>query len=117
MPEDQKPFVHQDGTATPTAAASPGELLRPARLKRLAHEMAFVAQADLTAGQRLTADVAGEILDLLQDPSLNTTMTALVALEPGDRALVSDVATMLLTAGNRRHRVVVELRALLEKLS
>ena len=118
MPEEQKPFIHQAGAAIPPKAVS--DLLKPGVLAG----MQVMLEAFEKAGMVILRDdraaalkVGIELAKLLRHPTLNATLSATVLLEPSDQALVSDVATLLHSSGNRRHRVVAELRALLEKLS
>lgn len=103
MPEDQKPFVHRDGSATPPVATDWQRLLTPDALKRQIRETRSTRSPD-----------AERTLQLLLQPPINATVATMTELEPVPQAVVSSVAIALARAGTRRHRLLLELRAVLE---
>ena len=119
MPEDQKPFIHQDGTSTPPSPTPAGVLLRPTALAALveAFETDIAIMSDL-ALPSLTEDLrtrrrAIETVQLLQEPRVNTTVEALKRLTPNLQALVSDMAIALVLDGDG-HKLATALRKLIE---
>ena len=124
MPEEQTPFVHQDGTTTPSATTPVAELLQPGSLAALVgHLEADVAnirelyapdelagaEADLSRIQRTI-----HALQLLQEPRVNMTVGALKLLAPSMQALVSDVAIALATNTKGQQHLANALRKLIE---
>ena len=119
MPEDQKPFIHQDGTSTPPGRTPVGVLLRPTALATLveAFETDIAIISDL-AQPSLNEDLrirrrAIETVQLLQEPRVNTTVEALKRLTPNLQALVSDMAIALVLDGDG-HKLANALRKLIE---
>jgi len=121
MTEDQKPFIHQDGTSTPPGPTRVTELLHTSNLAKLVRLLADdeeiiqsldnVALADELLWRRRAIDV----VQLLQEPRVNTTVTALKALDPSMQALVSDVAIALVVASpGSRQTLANALRKLIE---
>jgi|GEM_PF-858472 len=131
MPEDQKPFVHQDGSTTPAPGRTPAaKLLAPGALasqvRELQRELAMRERLypGWIAGGRLKQGSAGDqlrtlgqaikSLQLLQEPSLNATVTAMKSLTPDMQALVSDIALELATPSLGRQNLANDLRKRLE---
>lgn len=120
MPEDQKPFIHQDGTTTLPAPAPAGVLLHTTALATLveAFEADIAIISDL-ALPSLNEDLrvrrrAIETVQLLQEPRVNTTVEALKMLDPSMQALVSDIAIALATNIAGRQNLANALRKLIE---
>lgn len=120
MPEDQKPFIHQDGTSTPPGPTPAGALLHTTALATLveAFETDVAIMHDL-ALPSLNEDLrirrrAIETVQLLQEPRVNMTVTALKALDPSMQALVSDVAIALSLDPVGRQSLANALRKLVE---
>ncbi len=130
MPEDQKPFIHQDGTSTPPGRTPAAKLLDTSALavqvRELQREQAL--RKRLYPGWvdtgRLLPGVADEQLrilgraiesvQLLQEPRVNTTVGALKLLTPSMQALVSDVAIALTTNPAGQQNLANALRKLIE---
>lgn len=120
MPEEQKPFIHQDGTSTPPGPTPAAELLHTsaqAKLVRLLEDdeaiiksLDTVALADDLKNRRR----AIETVRILQEPRVNTTVTALKTLDPSMQALVSDIAIALSTNASGRQNLANALRKLIE---
>ncbi len=127
MPEEQQPFLHEDGSMTPAEGATLEAFLRPSILEALAKSLRVMASGcrrnavgrlfELLSRQAMGLDAAATILDGLRVPVINATVTALVALPPDIQGIVSSAAAQLLEAGPSRHRLVRELRAVLERKS
>ena len=120
MPEDQKPFIHQDGTSTPPGPTPAAELLHTGALAKLVRlledDEAIIKSLDTVA---LAEDLksrrrAIETVQILQEPRVNTTVTALKTVDPSMQALVSDTAITLSTAANGRQNLANALRKLIE---
>ena len=127
MSEDQKPFVHQDGTTTPPAGTPVvSELLQPTSIAALVVELErdveFVRK--MPSGEQ-TLDMVTEAeisrlrrtihtLQLLQEPRINMTVGALKLLAPSMQALVSDVAIALATNTKGQQHLANALRKLIE---
>lgn len=124
MPEDQKPFVHQDGTTTPPATPPVAELLSKLSLAGQLHELRVRREyrQRLVELRRLDGDAdaernlsrAIESIQLLQEPRVNMTVCALKALNPSMQALVSDVAIALATNAKNQQHLANALRKLIE---
>lgn len=130
MPEEQTPFVHQDGSATPAHGRTPAaRLLGPllgGQVSELQRELALrerlypgwinngrLRVATASDQLRLIA-LAIESLQLLQEPRVNTTVVALKRLTPDMQALVSDIAIELATPSLGRQNLANDLRKRLE---
>jgi len=120
MPEEQKPFIHQDGTSTPSGPTPAGVLLHTTALATLveAFETDIAIISDL-ALPSLNEDLrirrrAIETVQLLQEPRVNTTVEALKMLDPSMQALVSDIAIGLATNPAGRQNLANALRKLVE---
>lgn len=128
MPEEQKPFIHQDGTTSPATPTPSAELLNTTALAKLvllleddesiissmdtvglSDEMKIALSDELKTRRR-----AIETAQLLQESRVNTTVTALKALDPSMQALVSDVAIALATNPAGRQNLANALRKLIE---
>lgn len=123
MPEDQKPFVHQNGTSTPPGPTPAGTLLHATALATLieAFETDVAIMRDL-ALPSLNEDLrirrrAIETVQLLQEPRVNTTVEALKMLSPSMQALVSDMAIALATNLKGQQALANALRRLIEARS
>lgn len=123
MPDEQKDF---DAELPPIATMLQPDKLsliadharRAAELaRRTAANGATGEQADIMLRHAVTMEAVAELLEVLRVPAINTTVAALLALAPDMQGIVSGAAVQLLEAGPRRHRLVLELRAVLEKTS
>ncbi|MCX7366788.1 MAG: hypothetical protein NTV97_33930 [Alphaproteobacteria bacterium] len=119
MPEDQKPFVHQDGSTTPSidkpATLSVGVLSN--LINHMSHARAQNALGDQRTREARQApyDQIIAILRLLKHPSLNSAVVALGTLEPADASVVVDVAMAVMEAGTaKRAKLIRALRVALE---
>lgn len=125
MPDEQKPV--EDGTTSPARLATLSALLRPATLDALSKHLRAVAEGsrrnatgslyELLSRSAFSLDAAATVLDWQRTPVINSTLAALNELPPDVQGIVSSVAVQLLEAGPSRHRLVLELRAVLEKTS
>lgn len=120
MPEDQKPFIHQNGASTPPGPTPAGTLLHTTALATLieAFETDVAVMRDL-ALPSLNEDLrirrrAIETVKLLQEPRVNTTVEALKMLNPSMQALVSDMAITLATNLSGQQNLANALRKLIE---
>jgi len=120
MPEDQKPFIHQNGTATPPGPTPAAELLHTSALAKLMavleDDEKIIKSLDTVAlgDELLSRRRAIETVQLLQEPRVNTTVAALKLLAPSMQALVSDVAIVLATRGKDQQNLANALRKLIE---
>lgn len=121
MPEQQEPFIHQDGK-TILRRPRPGELTSNA-LARLVNALGELRQREGQGDPRL-ANARREplaftiaILAMLREPNFNSAAIGFAALPPAEAALIGDLAATLLATGTARPRLVQELRALLERYS
>jgi hypothetical protein len=127
MPEEQVPFIHEDGTRSPAVVAGLNAFLRPTTLEALVKSLRNMAEGsrrnangslfELLTRSAFALDAAATILEWERTPSINSTIAALLLLPPNEQAIVSDAAVQLLEAGAKRHRLVLELRTVLEKAS
>lgn len=120
MPEEQKPFIHQDGTATPAGPTPAATLLHTSALARLVRlledDEAIIRSLDTVAlaDELLYRRQAIATVQILREPRVNTTVAALKALDPSMQALVSDVAIALSTNPTARQSLADALRKLVE---
>lgn len=127
MPEDQKPFVHQDGTTTlPASTPVVSELLQPTSIAALVVELERdvefareMPDGDQTLDMVLESEISRlrrtiHTLQLLQEPRVNMTVGALKLLAPSMQALVSDVAIALATKTKGQQQLANALRKLIE---
>lgn len=127
MPEDQKPFVHQDGTTTlPASTPVVRELLQPTSIAALVVELERdvefareMPDGDQTLDMVLESEISRlrrtiHTLQLLQEPRVNMTVGALKLLAPSMQALVSDVAIALATNTKGQQQLANALRKLIE---
>lgn len=120
MPEEQKPFIHQDGTSTPPGPTPAAGLLHTSALaklvKLLEDDEAIIKSLDTVAlaDELLYRRRAIETVQILQEPRVNTTVTALKTLDPSMQALVSDIAIALSTNANGRQNLANAPRKLIE---
>jgi hypothetical protein len=135
MTEPQTPFVHQDGTTTPADVMQLGKLLIPHSLAGQVgalDDQIHYCEVGLGAlredgGDPAQIDAEQEIIDELkrarsvllelQAPTLNAAASAIVLLPPADAALIGEIATAILGAGNRRPKLLLALRAAMESAS
>lgn len=119
MPEEQKPFVHRDGSTTP--ATDKPVVLSVGVLSNLVNHMSH-ARAQNALGDPRTRDARQApyeqviaILRLLKQPGLNSAVVALGTLEPADASVVVDVAVAVMEAGAaKRAKLIRALRVALE---
>ncbi|MBX9944925.1 MAG: hypothetical protein K2Y40_12655 [Reyranella sp.] len=130
MPEEQTPFVHQDGSTSPPGRTTADKLLAPYGLKNqvaeLHRERAMRARLypGWVAAGRLKADVADaqldtlgraiETLQLLQEPRINALVLGMKALTPDYQTLVADILLALSVPGIGRQQLAVDLRKRIE---
>lgn len=120
MPEDQKPFTHQDGTSTPPGPTPAAGLLHTSALAMLVRllkdDEAMIKSLDTVAlaDELVYRRRAIETVQILQEPRVNTTVTALKTLDPSMQALVSDIAIALSTRVTGRQNLANALRKLIE---
>lgn len=127
MPEDQKPFVHQDGATTlPASTPVVSELLQPTSIAALVVELERdvefareMPDGDQTLDMVLESEISRlrrtiHTLQLLQEPRVNMTVGALKLLAPSMQALVSDVAIALATNTKSQQQLANALRKLIE---
>ena len=122
MPEEQKPFIHQDGTYSPPAPTPAAELLATNALAAIVR--AFRDGEEAIRGLALPSKdedrelrILGraiETVQILQEPRVNTTVGALILLGPSMQALVSDIAIALATDPNGQQNLANGLRKLIE---
>ena len=130
MPEEQEPFVHQDGTSTPPGRTPADKLLAPFALKNqvaeLQRERAMRARlypgwvaagrlkADTADAQLATLGRAVETLQLLQEPRINALVQGMKALTPDQQTLVADIVLAIATPGIGRQQLAIDLRKRIE---
>lgn len=131
MPENQKPFVHEDGTSTPAPGRTPaGKLLTTFALKQQVNEL----EREKAMRERLypgwiragrlnpaTADLqldtlgrAIETLQLFQEPRINALVLGMKALTPTEQTLVADIVLAIATPGIGRQQLMNDLRKRIE---
>jgi len=131
MPEEQTPFVHQDGSTTPEPGrTSADKLLAPFALKNqvaeLQRERAMRARLypgwvdagrlkrDVADAQLATLGRAIETLQLLQEPRINALVQGMKALTPDQQTLVADIVLAIATPGIGRQQLMNDLRKRIE---
>lgn len=131
MPEDQKPFVHQDGTSTPAAGHTPLEtLLSPTSLQNqiawLRRERTSRASVILTLMRTHSLDpdvgdnylvayeYAIETLQLLQEPRTNALLLSMARMTPDQQTLVADIVLAIATPDSGRQQLMNDLRKRIE---
>lgn len=125
MPEEQKPFIHQDGTSTPPGPTPIARLLNTGALARQVNDLQreqdrrlrSVADRGFTTSDDYSLILLGrsiECLQLLQEPRVNTTVGALKRLSPNLQALISDIAVAFVTEASGHPKLVKDLRKLIE---
>ena len=131
MPEPQKPFVHQDGTATPLPGRTPVEQLlsiaslgnqvreleREAGMRRRLYPV-WVDRKKITQAvadvQERQLQLAIESLQLLKEPTINAGVLAMKGLQPSYQALVVDIALALVgSVGGHQQQLANDLRKLI----
>ena len=131
MPEEQKPFLFEDGTTSPATGRTPaakllgtGELA--AQVRELQRERAMRARLypgwiDNGRLKKATADDqernlarAIESLQLLQEPSVNTVVATMKTLTPDLQSLLADIAMAIAMPGIGRHNLAIDLRKRIE---
>lgn len=131
MPEEQKPFVHQDGTSTPAPGRTPADKLLPSfalkkQIDELQREKAMRARLypgwvhagrlkALTADEQLdTLGRAIETLQLLQEPRINALVQGMKTLTPDQQTLTADIVLAIATPGIGRQQLMNDLRKRIE---
>ena len=125
MPEDQKPFIHQDGKSTAPGPTPIARLLNTGALARQVNDLQreqdrrlqSVAERGFTTSDDYSLILlvrSIECLQLLQEPRINTTVGALKRLSPNLQALVSDIAVALVTEASGHLKLANSLRKLIE---
>ena len=119
MPEEQKPYVHQDGSTTP--AAAPAVDLSPHALANLINHMTYARGQNALGDPRTRAarqepyDQVIAILRLLRRPDVNSALVAIDHLDPVEASAVVDVATAMMALGApQRPKLMRALRVALE---
>lgn len=126
----QRPFAHQDGSKTPAPAKPVHDLLAPhalasqlanldseiASTKSFAGELDDIGSEAYLAAAGLLGDTRGVLL-ALQAPPVNATVVAMHALPPSEAAIIAQVAVALLDAGSKRPKLILELRAALDRVT
>lgn len=127
MPEDQKPFIHEDGTSTPAPGRTPAAKLLGSvelfdQIRELQRERAMRARLypgwidngrlkkDSADAQERNLARAIESLQLLIEPSVNATVASMKTLTPDMQALLADVAIALAEPGIGRQKLANDLR-------
>lgn len=123
MPDEQRSPDRGELATAATLAA----LLRPTTLETVSKLLRAVAAgsrrqaegslAALMGRAAFSLDAAATLLEWQRAPVINSTLAAMNELPPEVQGIVSSVAVQLLEAGRSRHRLVLELRAVLEKKS
>jgi hypothetical protein len=133
MSEPQKPFITRGGKLSSMGAVPPTELLAPIALAGMIAELrreqemrgrlypAWLENGRLDeakAFDQLTQlERAVQTLALVQEPRVNTVVTALQQLDPTLQALVSDIVVALAVPGLGRQRFANALRKLVDGAS
>src|SRR5690348_6661613 len=133
MAEDQKPYITRDGKLSTEGRTSADKLLAPHALKSQIGELAREQQMrgrlypgwiengrlneDNAIDQLRQLSRAIESLQLLQEPSINSAITAMKTLTPAEQAVVAAIAATLMDAGTKRPKVLLALRTAAETMS
>lgn len=119
MPERQQPFIHQNNQPV-IDRPHPGALTAHA-LGRLVNALGELRDSAgrgdprLADARREPFDQAIAALTMLREPGLNSAVVAYASLPPQDAAILGDVGAALIDAGTRRPKLLLLLRAELEK--